>query len=79
MEKSVTLVRFLVALQTTIMLGAIPWAYSVGNSVTALETSLEAVAAREVPPEWFRAQVNRIEERLGRVEDRLHDANDHNP
>ena len=55
-------------IMVAIMVAGIPWAFSLHGRLAAIETKLDGL---EVPPGWFKRDVDELQERVDDIENRL--------
>ena len=61
----VRLLTWGVGLICTIMVAEIPWAFSMHGRLSSIETHIKTL---EVPPEWFKSQVDDLERKVHELE-----------
>ena len=67
-ETLVTILVLLVSLIASVVMGGIPWAYSVHGRLTAIETK---IADLRIPPDWFQQDVKELERTQQDIQRRL--------
>jgi len=54
----------LVGIAVTIMMAGIPWAYQINARLVSIEASMNQIRGLEIPPSWFKSQVDKNELRI---------------
>ena len=74
-EKRLTMLQWmlggLAAAFLTLAVAVVPWAFVVQSDLSAIKTTLAASAGREIPPAWFKADVEGNTQRLDTLEARV--------